>query len=337
MPTPSPRARLAVALAVGALFGYYRWWLWTFRALSNDFGPAWFGARAIVRGLDPYALVGPGLAYPSQWPLVYPMPALLAALPLAPFGEHAAAILMVAIGTGALAYVLTRERWGPVLGMLGTSVLTSMHNAQWAPLLTGAALVPGAGWLLAAKPTIGLALFAAYPTRRTAIGCAAVVALSLLIDPTWPAHWWANTHALTHQVVGLTVLPVGPLMLLALAKWRRPEARLLLALSCVPLTLTAYDTTPLLLVPAGWLSALALAVLSHVAWAGVGFHVPPGTPMFSRASAVASAGAMLAWVYLPCLLLVLRRPNVGTVPAWAERAAAALPLRRAARMASDAG
>ena len=37
---------------------------------------------------------------------------------------------------------------------------------QWAPLLTAAAVLPWLGFFLAAKPTIGGAIFLGYPDRR---------------------------------------------------------------------------------------------------------------------------------------------------------------------------
>jgi hypothetical protein len=48
--------------------------------------------------------------------------------------------------------------------------LMTLQTSQWSLLLTGAALVPAVGFLLVAKPTIGLALFAAFPhwNRRSA-------------------------------------------------------------------------------------------------------------------------------------------------------------------------
>jgi hypothetical protein len=103
----------------------------------------------------------------------------------------------------------------------------------------------------------------------------------------------------------------GPLVLLALLKWRRPEARLLAAMACVPHTLLPYETLPLFLVPQTWLEACVLlagttlAVILH----GV------GAPYASATEWVAASGVWTIWcVYLPCLVMVLRRPNVGGVP-----------------------
>ena len=39
-----------------------------------------------------------------------------------------------------------------------------IRTAQWSPLLMAAALTPVVGWLLTCKPSVGLALFVAYPT-----------------------------------------------------------------------------------------------------------------------------------------------------------------------------
>ena len=55
----------------------------------------------------------------------------------------------------------------------------------------------------------------------------------------------------------------GPLMLLALLRWRRPEARLLAALSCVPHTPELYESLYLFLVPASMWQGALLAALNY--------------------------------------------------------------------------
>jgi hypothetical protein len=57
---------------------------------------------------------------------------------------------------------------------------------------------------------------------------------------------------------------------------------------------------------------------------------PPGVtmPMDTFVSYVDITGdLMVALLYLPCLIMVLRRPNEGDVPSWAERAAGAIADR----------
>jgi len=291
---------------------------------SNDFGPVWYGARALLAGQNPYDVVGPGGAYEWAWPLAYPFPALLAAVPVAALAEQLAAAVFTACSAGVFAYVLTRPRqgearWGPLAGLLSASMWGAVQLAQWSPILSAAAIVPGLGWLLAAKPTIGAALFLAYPRRSTVVGGLLVLAVSLLVLPGWPIDWLQNTSTLTHLVAPVTILPFGPLLLLALLKWRRPEARLLAALACVPTTGTVNDTLPLFLIPATAGEAVALALASHVAQAWIGSDTE--YPSFTIWAAT-SAARLVPLVYLPALVLVLRRPNEGSSAelGWPRRA-----------------
>ena len=59
----------------------------------RDFEQAWYAARAILAGTNPYQQVGPGLAVDWPFPLLYPLPAGVVAIPFAPFSVHASAVL----------------------------------------------------------------------------------------------------------------------------------------------------------------------------------------------------------------------------------------------------
>ena len=69
----------------------------------RDFGQAWFAAGAVLRGENPYALIGPGLEFDWPWPFIYPLTSAIAAIPLAPFPEHVAVVIFSMIGGGVLA------------------------------------------------------------------------------------------------------------------------------------------------------------------------------------------------------------------------------------------
>jgi hypothetical protein len=111
--------------------------------------------------------------------------------------------------------------------------------------------------------------------------------------------------------------PFGWLLLGALARWRRPEARLLVALGCVPVNPAGYELVPLLfVVPAAAWEAGALAVAS---WA-VEWTAAPGEPYATWSQRNAVMGPATVWaVFVPALLLILRRPNVGALPPWLDR------------------
>jgi hypothetical protein len=164
--------------------------------------------------------------------------------------------------------------------------------------------VPWLGFFWVAKPTIGPALFLAYPSWRAALGCAVVLVASLILLPHWPAAMRANVYTIPHMIP-LIMRPGGVLLLLGLLRWRRPEGRLLGALALFPQTPMLYETLPLYLIPQsfreyGILTALSL-VVPHLVTR------PATTPFATR--------MVLDWpwifllCYLPALIMVLRRPN----------------------------
>ena len=108
------------------------------------------------------------------------------------------------------------------------------------------------------------------------------------------------------------ITPLGPLLLLALLRWRRPEARLLVALACVPQTLILYMTVPLFLIPGTLGESALLAALSWVAQATTFTmpHQPPHPSFYTD-----SAWVIVMFLYVPCLIMVLRRRNEGEMPA----------------------
>jgi hypothetical protein len=110
--------------------------------------------------------------------------------------------------------------------------------------------------------------------------------------------------------------------LLAFARWRRPEARLLGVLALVPQSPIPYEALPLFLIAKSKREMIALVLLSDVMallLSNVSFQ---GDPEGFARIAVPS---MLWLMYVPALLLVIMRPNVGTVPDWLERRLSILP------------
>ena len=59
---------------------------------------------------------------------------------------------------------------------------------------------------------------------------------------------------------------VGPLVLLSLITWKRADARLLLALACVPHTTAPYETIPFIRIPQTRPQAWSLWTLALVAY-----------------------------------------------------------------------
>jgi len=130
--------------------------------------------------------------------------------------------------------------------------------------------------------------------------------LSVLIWPTWVADWRATFSSAPH-VIAPILRTGGPLVLLALLRWRRADARLLLGLACVPHTTVPYETIPLFLIPQTWPQAWMLWALGLLAY---GAQWATG-PYESQAAYWASGAQwIVVLLYVPCLILILRRPNV---------------------------
>jgi hypothetical protein len=100
-------------------------------------------------------------------------------------------------------------------------------------------------------------------------------------------------------------------MLLALLRWRRPEARLLAVLALVPQTPTFYDHLFAFAVPRTFRETLILTVCTFGVYFVIGFNSP--LPTFETWGNLL-ARTTVYLVYLPAVVLVLRRPNEGQIP-----------------------
>ena len=102
---------------------------------------------------------------------------------------------------------------------------------QWSPIIAASAFFPLLLPVTMAKPQIGLPVFLTRLSRRGLLACVAVALLSLAVMPNWPLLWLRQTGNYEH-FIPLLVLP-GPLLLLALLRYRERDAwLLLLARSC---------------------------------------------------------------------------------------------------------
>ncbi|HEU4565485.1 MAG TPA: hypothetical protein VFS05_12570 [Gemmatimonadaceae bacterium] len=318
---PTARRDLLAALAAG-LYGFALCLAYNPPASAtagHDFQWLWTGARNLLAGVDPYT-AAPLALYGERWGLLYPMPAVLVAMPLAGLGAALAGAAFFGASSALLGYAIARERRWWMLGLfLSPAYLVAASSVQWAPLVTAATLLPPLGFLLVTKPTIGLAGFVYRPSWRAAVGCTLFLAATFIIQPSWPIEWWRNTRD-TPQPYLLPLL-TGPGVLLALAalRWRTAEGRFLLVSGLVPRMPYFYDVLPLWLVARDRLDALVLLSTQWLAFAGAIATAPPLT------SELALHAHVLAWSitlgYLPALIPVLRRPNEGVlpVPAWLAR------------------
>ena len=109
-------------------------------------------------------------------------------------------------------------------------------------------------------------------------------------------------------------------MVLAILRWRRPEGRLLFAMACVPQLLFFADQLPLYLATSNRRDSALVALTALIAFLVWYARLHTGVNYVNEA-----APYVLGAVYLPLLILVLRRPNEGPVPAVVEALAARFP------------
>lgn len=320
------RIRMCAAVAIGLAAGG----MCALKAAKNvvimDFEYFWRASRFFWNGVNPYPLRTGDPGWPLPDAFFYPAPALVVMWPVQHFIFPVAAGLFFGGASAWLAWRLSRDGLWRLWVLGGPALIMAAMLGQWSPLVTVGALIPGAGFLLACKPTIGLACFAYRPTWLAALGVVAICLLSLVLLPGWPLEWLANLRIVAnHPLVehpSPIVTPLGWVLVLALARWRQPEARLLFAMACVPQLLYFADQLPLGLVARKRSEAVALGwcgLVAAVTWfvllRGGMPHVGPAAPY------------VMVGLYLPALIVVLRRPNEGPVPAWLDAAVARVTAR----------
>lgn len=313
--SPSLRARAVFALSMAAATAVYVYFYGVRNPqLTSDFDQVWAAARALWNHQNPYEVIGYAKPFYWWWPFYYPLPAAVLVAPVGLLTVIAARVVFTSISVGLLAWFITRDGWARLPAFLSISFFTSIELAQWSPLLAAALLAPSLSWLGVAKPNWGIAILASGSSSRIwkpfVVGAGGLTIVAFLLQPGWVGDWWTNVRSATHFRSPLT-LPLGFLMLAAVVRWRRPEARLLLAIACLPQTPGFYDALMLFTIPRTSRESLALTVATFVVFFAMAFRGPwaTGDAWMSDISHFT-----LWFLYLPCVALVLRRPNEGTLP-----------------------
>lgn len=267
---PSLRYRLtfvALCLCIPLLFVYFRL---LDPGAQVDFDQHWLASRALLAGDNPYDSLGPGEKYHFPFPYYYPLTSAIIVAPLATLPLLMARVVFTLGSVGILAWVASRyhDRWLPMF--VSGGLIHSVALGQWTPLVVAAFIAPVLGFVGAAKPHLGLAMAFGSASRRLVVsaitGGLVMAAAGFWFVPDWPWRW---IELVRSSPGGSFTAPVastgGFIMLLALLHWRRPGARLLLAMSVLPQTGLLYDTLPLFLVCRRRVESWLLAGLSIVA------------------------------------------------------------------------
>lgn len=303
--------RVLLVVVIALACGYFTFVTARPAYVTTDYEYLWRAARLWASGVDPY-VVKPRAAWLHLWPLFdplfYPLPGVMFAGLFAAWPLAISQVVFVTLASAFLAWRMSRRALWPLLIFVTPSFWMAAFLGQWSPWLTLAALVPNVGFLLACKPTIGLACFCYRPTWRAVVSGCLIVVLSLALMPSWPWEWLDNLKWVQRHPPAILV-PGGWFLALAALRWRQREARLLLAMACVPQLLFFADQLPLFLVSRTRREAIlftATGALVGAIW--VARH-------FMRYAAVQLTGPyVLLGCYLPALWIVLRRPNVESEP-----------------------
>lgn len=304
-PTRPRRVFLAAIVAIIAAGLVSRGYL-TKVEHHSDFSAVWIGARCLLDGTNPYLVVGPGRALDWPWPVRYPAPAFVAALPLALMSEWAASVVFVAGSAFLLAFGMTRESWHRIPALASGPFLLAAGAGQWSPLFTASWFIAPLAVIFAIKPTSGLAAFLYSPTKEhrfyALAGGAVLVAISFAFLPAWPVHWMDRIETSGDYAMPL-LQRAGWLIPLVLLRWRDRSAWVVFLLAIVPQAHSIYDVLPLLvLVPRSYREAIFLSAASSIGFMLMILPENNGAPYY------ATVGMLRNFTcYLPAVIVVLNR------------------------------
>jgi hypothetical protein len=299
-------------MVAGVAAGFVTWAMMAAPGAVPDFIYPWTAARHLVGGDNPYQALPGGLPFPFQGPLFYPLPTVLATVPVAWLPLPLAGALLFGTASAVLVWALMARGIAPIFVLLSGPFVVAAALGQWSPLVTIAAVMPAAGFLGVLKPNIGAAVLLARPSVVGWAGAAALLVASLAILPSWPIDWFRALQQLegpsAHHPIPLMTLTGVPVIIAAL-RWRRWEARLLLLMACVPQVTLFADQLPLMLIPQTRREGLALSGISLGTFALVYLLFLEGAdPLVMVAEPI-----VFPAMYWPCLYMVMTRPNEGTL------------------------
>jgi hypothetical protein len=147
-----------------------------------------------------------------------------------------------------------------------------------------------------AKPQVGLPVLLTRLSRRGLLACAVVVLASLAVMPNWPLLWWRQTGNYQH-FFPLLVLP-GPLLMLALLRYRDRDALLLFFSALMPQR-WFFDSFTLWLIPRSRREIVWTVFFSWGAGIWRWYHIPHTFTEVGRWTVI--------FLYLPMLAVVLLR------------------------------
>ncbi len=283
----SVRARILISAAVGVLSGVFCWFLMVhLHQGAADFTWTLRDAHALLAGTNPY-----------DTPLEqYPLTAAFFGLPFLWMRPEIAAGAFYGLSSALLAFGITREGYVRLFIFLAYPYWAGFLTAQWAPLIMAGACIPLLLPAALVKPQIGLPVALTHLSRRGVLACTALLVLSLALMPKWPWLWIDQLGNYQH-FIPLLVLP-GPILALALWRYRERDAWLLFLMACMPQR-WFFDAFVLWLIPKTRREILLTVFFSWGAGLCRWYHVPHSFAQVGRWAVI--------FLYLPILGVCLAR------------------------------
>jgi len=286
--------RAITAIGIGLVAGILCYDLLKVTKSNGDFWLSMHVARDLLAGNDPYRRP----AAPDDVP--YPVTAALLALPFSLLPDPLPSGIFMGLSASLLAWLLlaSEKRWR-LLFFVSWPFVYAFMFVQWTPLMTCLWFLPVLMPLVLVKPQIALPmLLTTKPDWRGVLLTVALGVVSVLVSPGWPSIWLQRTAGYQGAVPPLLVLPLGPLLALALLRWRKRTAWLLFLMAAMPQRVV-YDQLCLLLVASNWRELVFLVSLSWLTMPALlyfgGWTLLPGGWQIW----------IVATLYLPALLVVL--------------------------------
>lgn len=283
------RWRIALSAAIGIGSGAFCWYL--MKHLHQDAADFRWALHLVNRLL--------ARQNPYDTPLEqYPLTAGLFALPFVRLQPELAAGIFWGISSSLLAFGLTRHGYTRLLIFLAYPYWAGIITVQWSPIIAASAFFPLLLPVTMAKPQIGLPVFLTRLSLKSLLACVVVALLSLVVMPNWPWLWLRQTGNYEH-FIPMLVLP-GPLLLLALLRYRERDAWLLLLVAIMPQR-WFFDSFILWLIPQSRRQIIWTVFFSWGAGLWRWYHVPHNFTEVGRWTVI--------FLYVPMLAVILFRPN----------------------------
>jgi hypothetical protein len=229
----------------------------------------------------------------------YPFTAYLLSVPLTWLPDWIAAGILFGLGSGILAWFILRKakNWYLLL-FLSWPFVNNLFFGQFAPYIVSMFFTPSLLFMVLVKPQLALPFVLTQKPNRTGLLLAGgLLLVSLALYPMWPVDWLKTLHNY-YGFQPLFFLPLGPVILLALIRFRDKRAWLLVLLAAMPQRMV-YDQLGVLLVAENRKQMIFLVLCSWLSFPALFFYngwenVPWGWQNW-----------ILIESYLPALLVVL--------------------------------